>query len=948
MSTTAKEQNEFALSVAEGDDNPRKAKALQRLIQRGQGRFVLALVEFDLPSKQTEIFKELRANLSELNLVTVKLSPLPRDDQRGWTVLDQLQDLVKLYSPDKAPDALIVTGYETLLADNLKRAVQPLNLGRNLFAKTFPCPVLLCLPPKAMSEFMSSAPDLSSWQSGFFKFESDLDAVRRRLQQESRKSSNWFVRWRLRRQLPDRIFDQTDNLKACIADAEALPADAELTARLYQRLGWTAVALGDRVEARKAFEKVQQLAGENQRLVRNAQRGERIAETLTLRDRIALPQSEAAQRVFRGAAALTDAEGLYGREKELDNLITRALSVATRFLTIWGETGCGKTSIVMAGLLPAMEKEKSEATGESRYLPVVVRQWDEPETRIHEAIEAAGPTADPPTVRPTLHDAVKRLAEQSGKTIVIVCDQFEQFFTTHTDFSRRAPLLKAIGQCLKDYRISCKFLFIIRQDHLGQMVEFELDKDAFIAEPLQYDKRFHLPLFSAADAARALGHQVDRAGLDWPDKEGFIKTVIADLTHEDRVRPIEMQLIGAALAASGINTQKEFAREGRSEGLMVEYLRLTLNSLKQNKASVRTMRQMLLALVGEPARRLALTAEQIANRANVKLSEVHRLLRLLLEHHLVRRIGDLPGEQAAATEADALYELMHDELVNLTLIMTRDLQDKRRQATRVLVRALEDLKLNPRHTITLREWNLVRDHGGASDLKNPKVKALLRRSLLRGALTKIILPLLMVAATIIFVRQTFSYVSIEQDFNDRVVIRRGLPWLGILGRDVLIDTGYSAARTISFRGETSDVKQDERALLQGTWAWQRDNQYGELLRKNGFIGHLGTLPVEGLLLCQTGQIKAGFEKLVEALKTNNNNLRDAAGNTMKQMAQVTPEAALTALLELLKQTTPGNDPSGYVRSAAAAAIGQAAAADPKAALTALLELLKQTTPGNDP
>ena len=105
------------------------------------------------------------------------------------------------------------------------------------------------------------------------------------------------------------------------------------------------------------------------------------------------------------------------------------------------------------------------------------------------------------------------------------------------------------------------------------------------------------------------------------------------------------------------------------------------------------------------------------NRASGRF-RLHDLMMLFAESCLTEKERAIARHHHAAHyqsvlhEADALYELMHDELVNLTLIMTRDLQDKRRQATRVLVRALEDLKLNPRHTITLREWNLVRDHGG--------------------------------------------------------------------------------------------------------------------------------------------------------------------------------------------------------------------------------------------
>jgi hypothetical protein len=481
MSATLVGTEEISVTTTNGADNQRKADAMRRMISRGQGHFVFAPVEFDLPSLQNDVLGKLRESLPDLNIVTVRLSPPPLDAPRALTVLDQLEDLVNLNSPGKAPDALIITGYETLFADaiandgqpthNLRRAIQPLNLGRNIFAEKFPCPVLLCLPPVAMGVFLRSAPDLVSWKSGFFKFESDLPAIRAELEREAKAEINWWARWRLSRRTPEDLFAETKRLEALIADAEAMPTESlpdadRLIARLWRRLGWTAVALRDGAQARWAFAEMLRLAREadDQRLISAAEKGQRAADEVTPVARVSLQQSEAAQEVFRGAAALTEAEGLYGREEELRELVGRVTFVGTRFLTVWGETGCGKTSLVLAGLLPELKRQ-------GHYLPVVVRLWEEPEAAIRQALaQTSGLALDS---FETLHDCISHVAQQTQKTVVVVCDQFEQFFTTHPQRSARQPLIKAISACAGDLRIPCKFLFILREDHLGRMVEFE-------------------------------------------------------------------------------------------------------------------------------------------------------------------------------------------------------------------------------------------------------------------------------------------------------------------------------------------------------------------------------------------------------------------------------------------------------------------------------------------
>jgi hypothetical protein len=639
MSTVAVPEQPKALT-ADDTDNRRDFEAICRLIRRGQGHFVLALVEFDLPRQRDAVLGQLREAFPDLNVVTVALTPPPSDAPRAYHVLDQLNDRVNAASPDKAPDALIITGYETLFPENLdatdgrsieqlKRAIQPLNLGRNILAETFPCPVLLCLPPDAMGVFLRSAPDLSSWRSGFFQFHSDLNQVRAELIQAAQGSLGWWARWRLRRRKPEDLHEEAQRLEALLADAEALPADQSVTARLYERLGWVSAALGNRTQARWAFSEMLRLArkADDRRLVRAAERGQQAAERVTPRARISLEQTPAAQQVFRGAAALTEAEGLYGREEELRRLLGQVAYVGTRFLTVWGETGCGKTSLVQAGLAPELKRL-------GHFLPVIVYRWDDPELNVRRALEQV--SGLPPesiaslASSASLHDCLQHVAQRTGKTVVVVCDQFEQFFTSHPERSDRAPFLRAVGDCVSDFRVPCKFVFLVREDQLGHLAEF----DDYVPEPLEQRKRFYLPLFNAADAVRILRQLSDKADLGWTD--AFIRTAVADLTMEGRVRPVELRLVGTALAMSGIDNDLDYACAGRAQGLLRDYIEMVLHSLSDRELSVQTMKRVLLALVAEPDGRLALSPEEIALRTGFKLNFVSRTLDRLAQANLVR------------------------------------------------------------------------------------------------------------------------------------------------------------------------------------------------------------------------------------------------------------------------------------------------------------------------
>jgi hypothetical protein len=146
-----------------------------------------------------------------------------------------------------------------------------------------------------------------------------------------------------------------------------------------------------------------------------------------------------------------------------------------------------------------------------------------------------------------------------------------------------------------------------------------------------------------------------------------------------------------------------------------------------------------------------------------------------------------------------------------------------------------------------------------------------------------VMPAVLVLA-LALVQHTSGYVSLEQDFNDRVVVRRGLPWLGFLpliGNDIILDTGFTV----------EDLERQQRGKIQGLRHWEWGNLQSGVLRHIDFIKGLGSPIAQSRLSYQTAQEDQGLSFFQTALKNPEANMREIAAEELAQLGQSAPTLA---------------------------------------------------------
>ena len=688
-----------------------------------------------------------------------------------------------------------------------------------------------------MSLFLRLAPDLNSWRSGYFPFVSDCAQVRNEVTQAAIAAQGLTERWLPRFRSREVRLAELDRLTALIEDAKALGSSEQEVSILLEQAGSLA-ALAHRdalaasvyaeladLAARLGYEHQQRLA--ERQLARLKRRGNRLGS-----------ESSPARpfgRILIGPETATDAAELIGRKDEVHRLMARITAVEPRFLVVWGEAGCGKTALVVGGVKPQLSRSPA-------FLPVVVRQWGNAMAAVKSALaDAAG---SPDLLDLPLHDAVDRASRMRHATVVLLFDQFDDFFAASGASGSRSGLLEEMAHCVTDFRLPFRLLVVVRAPNLGRIAEFE----PYLNEPLEMRKRSVVQPFTISEGAHVLRELSARSDLRLADF--LVEAVIRDMAIDGRVQPFSVRLVAAALGYGNIHEVVQYDRAGRARGLLGDYLALSFASAAHPPRAQNWATRVLLSLVNDDRTLAILTAAEIEARTGLRGRAVASGIEALLDAGLIS-----PAIQPAPSSA-MVYRLTSEFLLTLVL----DTIDPRVQARRAIARCEKAEAAGSFYVLGLRDlWNIAR-YAGDDQKKKDAVKRALRRT--RAIYVLVVLAALVVSSlclALVF-RWASATAAVSADQGD-VVFERSFPIPGIsssLRHDVVLDTGIPA----------SEVKQDLLGHLR--WFQSPDS----LLRQT--IEAMTDPVRKGLLLVEIGHEPDGLALLRQSADGNDSSITSSA------------------------------------------------------------------------
>jgi DNA-binding SARP family transcriptional activator len=231
---------------------------------------------------------------------------------------------------------------------------------------------------------------------------------------------------------------------------------------------------------------------------------------------------------YKGLRAFleSDADDFFGRERLIERLVGRTRE--SRFLAVVGPSGSGKSSVVRAGLVPALRPELAQV--------ITLSPGAYPLEELEAALLriAVNP---PPSLLPQLEQdehgllrAVKRILPDDRSELLLVVDQFEELFTLVEDEERRLHFLAVIERAVADPLSRLRVVSTIRADFYDRPLRYRE-----FAELLR-DNVEIVPPLAPDEVERAITAPARHAGVRL--EEGLLAEIVADVLEEPGALPL--------------------------------------------------------------------------------------------------------------------------------------------------------------------------------------------------------------------------------------------------------------------------------------------------------------------------------------------------------------------------------------------------------------------------
>jgi hypothetical protein len=325
-----------------------------------------------------------------------------------------------------------------------------------------------------------------------------------------------------------------------------------------------------------------------------------------------------------------------GRGSETQ-LISAALCNSNfRFGVLIGSSGAGKTSFLRAGILASLRARTDIA--------VACIELTE-----RDALAA---------ILASLDGAASLADFKSDKPLVLLIDQFEQFFVHSRTKQQRAPLIEALSEWYKVRQSPLRILISVRAEdswHLADKLQEALGYQLSFGS-----NQFRLKNFTPEQAVKVFGALAAESESSYDQR--FLEQVVEkELCGEDGlISPVDLQIVLLMLAAErGTLTAESFRERGGVDGLLEGYLELQLEA-----ADMQGLRRAailcLLAITDRETQRRAgqLTIDQVRTLCIEPLSDAQAKRAL---EWLCRR--DVRLAMEVSTEGEVRYQLAHERLI---------------------------------------------------------------------------------------------------------------------------------------------------------------------------------------------------------------------------------------------------------------------------------------------
>jgi hypothetical protein len=169
---------------------------------------------------------------------------------------------------------------------------------------------------------------------------------------------------------------------------------------------------------------------------------------------------------YKGLAPFEEADApiFFGRD-ELISRITHNLEDA-RFLAVVGSSSSGKTSVVLAGVIPALRRG---ATGSDRWHYVVIKPGSKPVRALFDAIATVTPEVAGDNPAATL----KQYLDRSDNRYLLVIDQFEDVFSfTDITAAQLDQYFQILLEIVTKWKSRIALIIVMRSDQLNRFLEF--------------------------------------------------------------------------------------------------------------------------------------------------------------------------------------------------------------------------------------------------------------------------------------------------------------------------------------------------------------------------------------------------------------------------------------------------------------------------------------------